>query len=1275
MAVKKARPVRNFSQVKPAIQVPDLLRVQRESFDNFLQADVKPEERLPQGLHKIFMDTFPIESSTKEFSLEYVSYDIGRPRHSIREAVERGVTFSAPLNATMRLVTRDPETLVMKMAVDQSTFLGELPQMTSNGSFIINGAERVIVSQLHRSPGVFFEEKTQQRGRRICTTRVIPQKGSWLDLTLDSNEIIFANIDKKPKRIPVTMLLRALGLSSDSELLQAFYPVKEKDINSVLKRQSKIAEIIHKSFAEDIVDPETGELIVRCDEPVENVEKLQRIAAAGIEKVKFLEPRNERNSVDSIRRTLAKEESALGAGIEKNESTATMWIYEALRGTEAPSLDHARSYLRSMFFDSKRYSLSEVGRYKLNERLNINVSMDKLTLTVPDLISIVDNLIRLREGTNVSDDIDHLGNRRVKTVGELLGQEFSKGLARMARTIKDRMGQQDREKLRPQDLVNSRTLSSVINSFFGQSQLSQFMEQTNPLAEITHKRRTSALGEGGLTRERAGFDVRDVHHTHYGRLCPVETPEGPNIGLITTLSVYASINRFGFLETPYRRVIKGKVTNEVSFLSADKEDRMTIAEADAPIDENNMLIGPLVRAKKASNYPMVTPDEVEYIDVSPMQLVGLSAALIPFLEHDDANRALMGSNMQRQAVPLLYTDDPVVGTGMEEVAARDSGALVLAERAGVVTHVDAGRIVVKADGDEYDFDREDLYDLRKFERSNQDTCVNQKPVVSVGTRVNRGDILADGMATSNGRLALGVNALVAFTPWNGYNYEDAIVVSERVVKDDTFTSVHIVEFETQFRETKLGPEELTRDLPNATEKREAMRNLDDNGIVRVGSRIRAGDLLVGKVSPKGEQDLSPEERLIRAIFGKRASDVKDTSLKAPVGMSGIVVDVKVYSRKDETPRGRREIESRIDALREERIEAEKRLFSQRDQMLRDVLLGQKAATFVDSVTGEQMIPEGRKITATFLKKVDFTDLDFNRQLVEDLVVDDRARRILRSAENKLKEINNNCQDEEDRLHRGDELKPGVIKLVKVYVAKRRKLRIGDKMAGRHGNKGVVSIIVPEEDMPYLPDGTPVDICLNPLGVPSRMNVGQIMETNLGMAAADLGINAVTPVFDSIDNEKIGDLLEEAGHDRDGKTVLFDGRTGEPFEHRVTVGRMYMLKLAHQVEDKIHARSTGPYAMVTQQPLGGKAQNGGQRLGEMEVWALEAYGAAHCLQEMLTIKSDDVDGRTEAYKAIVHGRNVETRGTPEAFNVLLSEMRSLALDVELDMSDERGNENA
>ncbi len=1260
--MNKDRPVRNYSRVTPALEVPDLLKVQRDSFENFLQADVPSDERLPQGLHKIFLDTFPIESASKEFSLEYVSYEVSPPKHTVKEALERGVTYCANLNAVMRLVTRDPESKSFKMGVDQKVFLGSLPIMTESGSFIINGAERVIVSQLHRSPGVFFEEKVQQRNRRVHSARVIPQRGSWLEINLDPNDQIFAIIDRRNKRIPVTMLLRALGLTTDAQILAAFYPVVEKDLEAMLKRQSRSSDFIHRTFAEDIIDPATGEVLIRCDEPVETVEKLENLVARGITKAKFLESRSERDNFDGIRKTLAKEESSLGAGIDKSEDSATMWIYEALRGTEAPSLDHARSYLRSMFFDSKRYSLSEVGRYKLNERLNINTSMDRLTLVVEDLVAIVDNLIMLREGTNTADDIDHLGNRRVKTVGELLSQEFSKGLSRMARTIRDKMGHQDKDKLRPQDLVNSRTLSSVINTFFGSSQLSQFMEQTNPLAELTHKRRTSALGEGGLTRERAGFDVRDVHHTHYGRVCPVETPEGPNIGLITTLSVYASINRFGFLETPYRRVIKGKVTDEVVYLSADREDRTTIAEADSPVDARGYLTGPLVRARKAGNFPMVRPEDIEYIDVSPMQLVGLSAGLIPFLEHDDANRALMGSNMQRQAVPLLYTQPPVVGTGMEAVAARDSGALVTAKRGGTVVEVDSRRIVVRADGDEYDFDRDDVYELKKFQRSNQDTCINQKPIVSPGQRVEEGTNLADGMATCDGRLALGVNALVAFTPWNGYNYEDAIVMSERLVKNDLFTSVHIEEYEVNFRETKLGPEELLRDIPNVGEDRK--RNLDENGIIKIGARVRSDDILVGKVSPKGEQDLSPAERLIRAIFGQKAGDVKDTSLRAPNGMDGIVVDVKVYSRRDDTDRGRRVLEERIDALREQKQNREQRLCKERDDMLCEVLAGQKAVNLIDSVTGEQYIPTGRKLTNASLRKVNFTDIDYGRQLCEDLKADDRARRILRSTNRELEKIQQEFIQAENRISVGDELKPGVIKLVKVYVAKRRKLRVGDKVAGRHGNKGVVSIIVAEEDMPYLPDGTPVDICLNPLGVPSRMNVGQIMETNLGWAASVLGFDAVTPVFDSAHNSVIENTLEEAGLPRDGKTVLYDGRTGEPMAENVTVGLMYVMKLAHQVEDKIHARSTGPYAMVTQQPLGGKAQNGGQRLGEMEVWALEAYGAAHCLQEMLTIKSDDVEGRNRAYSSIVQGKAIPPSSTPEAFSVLLNEMRSLALDVEL-----------
>ena len=1271
--VKVNRPVKNYSEVQPVIDIPDLLKIQRESFSRFLQDDVPPDERLPQGLHKIFQDTFPIESSNREFSLEYVSYELGIPKYTVQEAMDKGLSYSVPLTALLRLVFRNlldtddgkpsPDSWKVSRIIDQSVFLGELPLMTKAGSFVINGAERVIVNQLHRSPGVFFEETTMQRGNRIYKSRVIPLRGSWLDLKLDHNDIIYVNIDRRPKRIPVTMLLRALGLGSDAVILSSFYPKVTKDLEAALKSRSKAIELILKSFAEDIVDPQTGELLAHCDEPVESIDKIEMLVEHGIKKADFLAPRMETNDFDGIRKTLAKEATSLGAGIEKNEDSATMWIYEALRGTDAPNLDHARSYLRSMFFDSKRYSLSEVGRYKLNERLNISTSMEKLTLTVPDMVAIVENLIRLREGRNTSDDIDHLGNRRVRTVGELLGQEFSKGLSRMARTIRDRMGHQDREKLTPHDLVNSRTLSSVINTFFGSSQLSQFMEQTNPLAELTHKRRTSALGQGGLTRERAGFDVRDVHHTHYGRMCPVETPEGPNIGLITTLAVFASINRFGFLETPYRRVIDGKVTDEVVYLSADREDRTTIAEADAPIDKDGNLKGPLVRTRRAGTFPMVSPGDVEFIDVSPRQLVGVSAALIPFLEHDDANRALMGSNMQRQAVPLLYPHSPIVGTGMEVRAALDSGTLVTALRAGTVQEVDSSHIVVKADCEVHDFNRFDTYQLNKFKRTNQDTCFNQRPLVSIGDVVKKGSVLADGMATENGTLALGVNSTVAFVPWNGYNFEDAIVVSERVIRNDAFTSVHVVELETQFRETKLGPEELTRELPSV-DNPEEISNLDEDGIIKIGSRVRERDILVGKITPKGEQDLSPSERLIRAIFGQKAGDVKDASLRAPTGMDGVVIDVKVFSRKDKTERTRREIDEKRDRFRDEFEEKEKRLFTERDELLREILRGQKAVSFVDKLTGEVLVPSGRKLSATFLNKVNFSDIDSSQQLVDDLKADDETRQILRNAAKEYKRLENELETAEEKLMRGDDLPPGVIKTVKVYLAKRRKLQVGDKMAGRHGNKGVVSIIVPQEDMPYLPDGTPIDICLNPLGVPSRMNVGQIMETNIGWAAKRMGYDVITPVFDSATNIEIEDALEEAGLNRDGKTALFDGRTGDPFDQRVTVGNMYMMKLAHQVEDKLHARATGPYAMVTQQPLGGKAQNGGQRLGEMEVWALEAYGAAHCLKEMLTIKSDDVDGRARAYSAMVNGENIPQSLTPESFNVLQNEMRSLALDVEL-----------
>ncbi|HOF66615.1 MAG TPA: DNA-directed RNA polymerase subunit beta [Candidatus Fermentibacter daniensis] len=1263
------RQIRDFSRAIPAIEMPDLLEIQKKSFDMFLQADVPPDDRLPQGLHKIFLDTFPIESSNKEFSLEYVEYTVGTPRWSIQEALDKHLTYSAPLNAKLRLVFRGtPEEKKVSRIVQQSVFHGELPLMTETGSFIINGAERVIVSQLHRSPGVFFEEKTVQRGRRVCSARVIPQRGSWLDLMLDTNDVIFANIDKRPKRIPITMLLRALGLSTDAEILSRFYPKVEKDLEAALKNRGRAVDLTLKSFADDIVDPETGELLATVDEPVETIEKIENLVARGIRKTSFLEIRSEKTDFDGIRKTLAKEESSLGTGQEKNEDNATLWIYEALRGTEAPSLDHAKSYLRSMFFDSKRYSLSEVGRYKLNERLNIDTTMDRLTLSVDDLVAIVDNLIKLREGKITADDIDHLGNRRVKTVGELLGQEFSKGLSRMARTIRDRMGHQDRDKLTPTELVNSRTLSSVINTFFGSSQLSQFMEQTNPLAELTHKRRTSALGEGGLTRERAGFDVRDVHHTHYGRVCPVETPEGPNIGLITTLAVYASINRFGFLEAPYRRVINGRVTNEIVYLSADREDRTTIAEANTHVDRKGNLQGPLVRARRAGNFPMVPPSEVEFIDVSPQQLVGVSAALIPFLEHDDANRALMGSNMQRQAVPLLYTEAPVVGTGLEGRAAKDSGALVSARRGGTVTYADSAMIIVRADSDPLDFNRYDTYKLKKFVRTNQDTSINQKPLVHEGEIVAAGQPLADGMATSQGRLALGVNAIVALCPWNGYNFEDAVVVSERLIKKDIFTSVHVFELETQFRETKLGPEELTREIPNVGE--DAKRNLDADGIIRVGSRVKADDYLVGKVTPKGEQDQSPEERLIRAIFGQKAGDVKDVSLKAPTGMDGVVIDVKVYARRDKSERARRELEDKLQKLSAAHDLKKSKLCEERDSILKELLKDHKAVDMIDTLTGEVEVPAGRKLTSTVLNKINFMELDYGRQIVDNLETDDKARQVLRRSALVLDRMQREYEIEIDKLNRGDDLQPGTLKLVKVLIASRRKLQVGDKMAGRHGNKGVVSIIVPEEDMPYLPDGTPVDICINPLGVPSRMNVGQILEMNLGWAADKLGFDAVTPVFDSAKSPEIRKLLSEAGLPESGKSILYDGRTGEAMASPVTVGVMYMMKLAHQVEDKMHARSTGPYAMVTQQPLGGKAQKGGQRLGEMEVWALEAYGAAYTLREMLTIKSDDAEGRSRAYSAIVNNENIPDPGVPESFNVLLNEMRSLALDVELVTEEEK-----
>ena len=1230
--------IRNFGKVQDAVEIPDLVAVQRSSYDRFLQKDTPRAKREDIGLEALFREIFPIESYDKKMTLEYLSYELEKPHYTPLECRQLRLTYAYPLKIHCRLRSESGADLT-----EQAIYLGEMPVMVGGGEFIVNGAVRVIVNQLHRSPGVDFLIESKEGDRVLHGGRVIPERGSWIEISVTQKDILVVKIDQSSK-IPATVFLRAISpdLGATEDIIRLFYPTKSVAAGKLSPEMWAVGPI---------VDTETGEIIVEAGAQISD--KVSLIQQSSIKKVEVIE--QVRDAI--VLNTLAEDDC-------ESHEQALLKFYVRLRPGNPPNQEKAQAFFAEKFFDANRYRLGKVGRFRLNRKFGQSVAEDEMTLRPEDFINTMKYMLALRNNEGEIDDIDHLGNRRLRTIDELAADEIRKGLLKLRRTAQERMSiKRDAEEApRVADLVNSKSVASSINYFFGRGELSQVVDQTNALSQLTHERRLSALGPGGLNRRRAGFEVRDVHISHYGRICPIETPEGTNIGLISSLSIFTTIDDYGFLLSPYRRVKNGKLTGEVEYLRADEEMRAVFAPPSTVDFRTQKIEDEMVLARRSGELTQTQREEVDYVDVSPKQIVGVSASLIPFLEHDDANRALMGSNMQRQAVPLLYTQPPVVGTGMESVAARDSGALVTARRAGTVVEVDSRRVVVRADGDEYDFDRDDIYELKKFQRSNQDTCINQKPIVNPGQRVDEGTILADGMATSEGKLALGVNAIVAFTPWNGYNYEDAVVVSERMVKEDLFTSVHIEEYEVNFRETKLGPEELLRDIPNVGEDRK--RNLDENGVIRVGARVRADDILVGKVSPKGEQDLSPAERLIRAIFGQKAGDVKDTSLRAPNGMDGTVVDVKVYSRRDDTERGRRVLEERVDALREQKLSREQRLCNERDEKLQAVLAGEKAVNLIDSVTGEQYVPTGRKLTTASLRKVNFTDLDYGRQLVEDLKADDKARRILRSTSRELDRIQQEFVQAESRISVGDELKPGVIKLVKVYVAKRRKLRVGDKVAGRHGNKGIVSIIVAEEDMPYLPDGTPVDICLNPLGVPSRMNVGQIMEANLGWAAETIGFDALTPVFDSADNSTLEDTLEEAGLPRDGKTVLYDGRSGEPMAERVTVGFMYMMKLAHQVEDKIHARSTGPYAMVTQQPLGGKAQNGGQRLGEMEVWALEAYGAAHCLQEMLTIKSDDVEGRNRAYSSIVQGKAIPPSSTPESFNVLLNEMRSLALDVEL-----------
>ncbi len=1308
----------SFSKIRTHIVIPDLVEVQRRSYEEFLQAEALPDRRAEKGLHAALKSVFPIMDYNNSAILEFSSYSLGTPKYDVRECIEQGMTFAAPLKLRVRLVVFDQQDKAVKNRVldvrEQEVYVGELPLMTDRGTFIVNGTERVAVSQLHRSPGPSFghdKGRTHSSGKVLFSGRIIPYRGSWLDFEYDAKDILYVRIDRR-RKMPATILLKAFGFSTD-DLLKMYYPVEEVRVSKgVLLR--KLDPAIHTGLRvpADIVDKSSGEWLAKEGTKL-NRTLMGRVRSAGIKEIPI-------KSEDLVGRAVLTElvdlesqevlleknqrltspvlETILGGRVEsfkviyldstttnpvildtieaeRTNSKEEAWveIYKRLRPGEMPSIESAKLLFENLFLNPKRYDLSPVGRLKMNKRFNLDLSLEQRTLSAQDIVEVVRCLVDLKAGKGEVDDIDHLGNRRVRSVGELLENQIRIGLARMERSIKERMNLLDMETVLPHDLINAKPIVAAIKEFFAGSQLSQFMDQTNPLAEITHKRRLSALGPGGLTRERAGFEVRDVHPSHYSRICPIETPEGPNIGLITSLATYARINEFGFIEAPFRKVKKGRVSDEVEFLSPLDGDRVVIAQANSAMNKDGVLTSETITAREAGEFVTTTPDMVDYLDVSPKQVVSVATALIPFLEHDDANRALMGSNMQRQAVPTIRSDSPLVGTGMESVVARDSGHLAIAQRDGIVESVDARRIVVRAGSKEKDEKKKiarilDTYDLVKFQRTNQNTCITQTPIVRVGQPVKEGQVLADGPSMDRGELALGKNVLVAFMPWGGYNYEDAILLSENMVKDDTFTSIHIEEFEVEARDTKLGKEEITRDIPNLGE--EALRNLDESGIVRIGAEVKPGDILVGKVTPKGETQLTPEEKLLRAIFGEKAGDVKDTSLQVPPGIEGIVVDVKIFSRKgvDKDERSRTiETDDRVKVERD--YQEELRIIEEeRNRKIRKLLLGQFVGRdLMDPDSGEVILKKKGRITSDVLRKL--TDDDARRVILADADEQKKLDEIEREAKDQIEILQTAYDEKVGRLRRGDELPPGVIKLVKVYLAIKRKIAVGDKMAGRHGNKGVVSRIMAEEDMPYLPDGTPVQIVLNPLGVPSRMNVGQILETHLGWAAHALGIKVETPVFDGASEKEIKQLLAKAGLPESGQSVVYDGRNGEPFKSPVTVGYMYMMKLHHLVDDKIHARSIGPYSLVTQQPLGGKAQFGGQRLGEMEVWALQAYGAASTLQEFLTVKSDDVPGRSRMYEAIVKGENFLEPGLPESFNVLVKELQSLGLDVELIKSSE------
>jgi DNA-directed RNA polymerase subunit beta len=1249
-------------------EYPDFLDIQVKSFQDFFQLQTKAEERGEEGLYKTFMDNFPITDTRNQFVLEFLDYFVDPPRYSIQECIERGLTHSVPLKARLKLYCTDPEHEDFETIV-QDVYLGTIPYMTNSGTFVINGAERVVVSQLHRSPGVFFGQSFHANGTKLYSARVIPFKGSWIEFATDINQVMYAYIDRK-KKLPVTTLFRAIGFERDKDILEIFdlaeeVKVSKAGLKKVLGR--KLAARVLKTWHEDFVDEDTGEVvsierneIIFDRDTILDKEHIDEIIEAGAKTVLLHKEDNDMADYAIIHNTLQKDPT-------NSEKEAVEHIYRQLRNAEPPDEETARGIIDKLFFSEQRYNLGEVGRFRMNTKLQLNEPIDQKVLTKLDIITIIKYLIELINSKAEVDDIDHLSNRRVRTVGEQLAGQFGVGLARMARTIRERMNVRDNEVFTPIDLINAKTLSSVINSFFGTNQLSQFMDQTNPLAEITHKRRLSALGPGGLSRERAGFEVRDVHYTHYGRLCPIETPEGPNIGLISSLAVFAKVNNLGFIETPYRKVENGIVsTEEPIYLSAEEEEGMKTAQSNLDLEEDGTIVLDKVIAREEGDFPVVTRDQINLMDVAPNQIASISASLIPFLEHDDANRALMGSNMMRQAVPLLRPESPIVGTGLERRVAKDSRILINAERAGVVEYVDANRITIKYDRTEEEklvsFDSDEVsYNLIKFRKTNQGTSINLKPIVEKGDRVSEGQVLCEGYATQKGELALGRNMKVAFMPWKGYNFEDAIVISEKVVREDIFTSIHIDEYSLDVRDTKLGIEELTNDIPNVSE--EATKDLDENGMIRIGAEVNPGDILIGKITPKGESDPTPEEKLLRAIFGDKAGDVKDASLKASPSLRGVVIDKKLFRRavKDKNKRIRdKEAVATLEASFVGKFEGLK------DDLIEKLftLISGKTSQGVFNDLGEEVLPKGKKYTLKMLNSVD-DYVHLTGSWTTDKELNDLVGELVHNYKIKVNDLQGSLRRQKFTISVGDELPAGILKLAKIYIAKKRKLKVGDKMAGRHGNKGIIARIVRAEDMPFLEDGTPVDIVLNPLGVPSRMNIGQIYETVLGWAGQKLGTKYATPIFDGASLDQINEITDQAGVPRFGHTYLFDGGTGKRFDQPATVGIIYMIKLGHMIEDKMHARSIGPYSLITQQPLGGKAQFGGQRFGEMEVWALEAYGASSILREILTVKSDDVMGRAKTYEAIVKGETMPEPGLPESFNVLMHELKGLGLDVRLE----------